>query len=463
MQNLPQSNPINVLSPLDGRYLHYSHNLRLLLSEKGLIVHRLEVEIAWILALSEAGIPELTPFSEASRIRLKNLLKFFSDKDAKHIKEIEIKTNHDVKAIEYWIKEKITGDTDLEKVAEFVHFACTSEDINSTAYALMLKRSRDQVLIPKLNRLTHKLQELSLTYASQPMLSRTHGQPASPTTLGKEFANVLSRLQRSIKTIEAVVPLAKLNGATGNYSAHVAAYPKIDWPSFSKSVLYSLELKQNQYTTQIEPHDWMAELFDSISRTNTILLDLNRDMWGYISLGYFKQKSGEKEVGSSTMPHKINPIDFENSEGNLGIANALLRHFSEKLPISRWQRDLTDSTVLRNLGPCLGYCVVAWDTCFRGLSKLEVDTRVIDNDINNHWEVLAEPIQTVMRCYGLDQPYERLKELTQGKKINKTLLHGFVRSLDIPEAPKNLLLDMEPSNYIGLAENLAKKKTTTYD
>ena len=421
------------------------------------MAHRVEVEVAWLIGLSQAGLPELPAFSEATVQKLNSLVRDFSADDADRIKAIERTTNHDVKAVEYWLKEKIKGDEALEQAGEFIHFACTSEDINNTSHALMLSRACDQVILPALHGLLEQLRALALEHAEQPMLSRTHGQPATPSTLGKEFANVSHRLARAIEAIQAVKPLAKLNGATGNYSAHLSAYPDLDWPAFSARVLEGLGLTQNTHTIQIEPHDWMAELFDAIARANTILLDLDRDVWGYISLGYFKQKLKEGEVGSSTMPHKVNPIDFENSEGNLGLANALLRHLAEKLPISRWQRDLTDSTVLRNVGVAFGYCAVAYEACAKGLGKLEVNAAAIDADLDECWEILAEPVQTVMRRYGLPEPYEQLKALTRGKGITKEALQTFVSELDLPQADKDRLLEMTPRNYLGLSMSLAKQ------
>jgi len=456
MQSNPGITLLNALSPIDGRYASRCDGLRPLLSEGGFMAHRVEVEIAWLVGLSEAGLPELTPFSEASKARLNALVSDFSEADAQRIKDIERVTNHDVKAVEYWLKEKVADSPELAQAGEFIHFACTSEDINNTSHALMLTRARDQVLLPALRQLLKALTQIAHDQAAQPMLARTHGQPATPTTLGKEFANVVARLKDAITNIENVVPLAKMNGATGNYNAHLSAYPEINWPAFSAGVLARLGLKQNPHTIQIEPHDWMAALFDAIARANTILLDLNRDVWGYISLGYFKQRLKDGEVGSSTMPHKVNPIDFENSEGNLGLANAMLRHLSEKLPISRWQRDLTDSTVLRNLGVALGYCMVAYDACSRGLGKLEVNAAAINDDLDNCWEVLAEPIQTVMRRYGLPQPYEQLKALTRGKGITQEALATFIAGLALPEDVKQRLSKMTPRSYIGLADQLAK-------
>jgi len=457
MQIADQISHLNALSPLDGRYAARGDALRGLLSEAGFMAHRVEVEVAWLVALSDAGLPELPSFSQGARARLAQLVSDFSEADAARIKDIERTTNHDVKAVEYWLKEKVAGDEELARAAEFIHFACTSEDINNTSHALMLTRARAEVVVPRLRQIADTLGDMARQYADQPLLSRTHGQPASPTTLGKEFANVAARLQRAIVAIEAVEPLAKLNGATGNYNAHLSAYPEIDWPAFSARVLGGLGLTQNRHTIQIEPHDWMAALFDAVARANVIILDLDRDIWGYVALGYFKQRLKEGEVGSSTMPHKVNPIDFENSEGNLGLANAVLRHLSEKLPVSRWQRDLTDSTVLRNLGVGLGYSLVAWDSCLRGLGKLEVNAAAIDADIDACWEVLAEPVQTVMRRYGLPQPYEQLKALTRGKGITEAALREFVSGLALPEEPKARLLAMTPRSYIGLAAGLARE------
>ena len=456
MQIADQLSQLNALSPLDGRYASRGDALRGLLSEAGFMAHRVEVEVAWLVALSDAGLPELPAFSQEARARLQQLVRDFSEADAARIKDIERVTNHDVKAVEYWLKEKVADHAELAAAAEFIHFACTSEDINNTSHALMLSRARSEVVLPRLREIAAKLNDMAVAQADQPMLSRTHGQPASPTTLGKEFANVAARLNRAIAAVEAVEPLAKLNGATGNYNAHLSAYPEIDWPAFSQRVLAGLGLTQNRHTIQIEPHDWMSALFDAITRANIIVLDLDRDIWGYVALGYFKQRLKEGEVGSSTMPHKVNPIDFENSEGNLGLANAVLRHLADKLPISRWQRDLTDSTVLRNLGVGLGYCLVAWDACMRGLGKLEVNTAAIDADIDACWEVLAEPVQTVMRRYGLPQPYEQLKALTRGKGITEEALREFIQGLALPEEPKARLLAMTPRSYIGLAAELAR-------
>jgi len=445
------------LCPLDGRYAAQAQALRQTLSEAGFMRHRVEVEVAWLIGLSDAGLPELAAFSQDARAVLRALVENFSVEDAARIKAIERTTNHDVKAVEYWLKEKVADHAALAQAAEFIHFACTSEDINNTAHALMLKRARETVLLPGLQALHDRLAALARAHADQAMLARTHGQPASPTTLGKEFANVAARLRRAMDAIRVVTPLAKLNGATGNYNAHVAAYPEIDWPAFSARVLSTLGLEQNTHTIQIEPHDWMAGFFDAVTRANTILLDLNRDVWGYISLGYFKQRVKDGEVGSSTMPHKVNPIDFENSEGNLGLANALLTHLAQKLPISRWQRDLTDSTVLRNMGVALGYAVVAWGACLRGLDKLELNAAAIDADIDACWEVLAEPVQTVMRRYGLPQPYEQLKALTRGRGIDAQSLRTFIEGLDLPEPAKAALLALTPRSYVGLAGALARQ------
>jgi adenylosuccinate lyase len=418
--------------------------------------HRVKVEIAWLIALSEAGFAELKPFSEQAKKLLNQLGTDFSEEDAARIKAIEATTNHDVKAVEYWLKEKVSHLPELIAAAEFIHFACTSEDINNTSHGMMLKAARDNVMLPALDDIIAKLTELAHENAALPMMSRTHGQPASPTTLGKEIANVVARLQGARQRIASVAILGKMNGAVGNYNAHLSAYPSFDWPSFSRKVIEQrLGLTFNPYTIQIEPHDYMADLFDAFARTNTILLDLNRDIWGYISLGYFKQRTKAGEIGSSTMPHKVNPIDFENSEGNLGMANAVLKHMAEKLPVSRWQRDLTDSTVLRNIGVGLGYALLAYDSCLRGLNKLEVNATKIAEDLDQSWEVLAEPVQTVMRRYGIENPYEQLKELTRGKGISKDALQEFITKLAIPQEAKDLLLAMTPASYVGLAEKLA--------
>jgi adenylosuccinate lyase len=449
---------LSALSPLDGRYATKTDKLRPILSEAGFMHHRVKVEIAWLQALSSAGFAEIKPFSASANALLNKLAAEFTEADAERIKAIEAVTNHDVKAVEYWLKEQVKDVPELVAASEFIHFACTSEDINNTSHGMMLKAARDSVVLPALKGLIAKLTELAHTNADVPMMSRTHGQPASPTTLGKEIANVVARLQRAEKRIAAVEILGKMNGAVGNYNAHLSAYPTFNWEAFSKEVIEKrLGLVFNPYTIQIEPHDYMAELFDAIARTNTILLDLNRDIWGYISLGYFKQRTKAGEIGSSTMPHKVNPIDFENSEGNLGMANAVLKHMAEKLPLSRWQRDLTDSTVLRNIGVGLGYTVLAYDSCLRGLNKLEVNPARMAEDLDNTWEVLAEPVQTVMRRYGIENPYEQLKELTRGKGISKDALRVFINGLAIPAEAKTLLLEMTPANYIGIAAELARK------
>jgi adenylosuccinate lyase len=448
---------LSALSPLDGRYAAKTDKLRPILSEAGFMHHRVKVEIAWLQALAQAGFAELKPFSPEASALLDKLAADFSEADAARIKEIEAVTNHDVKAVEYWLKEQVKDVPELVAASEFIHFACTSEDINNTSHGMMLKAARDGVILPSLQALIAKLTEIAHVNAALPMLSRTHGQTASPTTLGKEFANVVARLQRAVKRIADVEILGKMNGAVGNYNAHLSAYPSFDWPAFSKDVIEQrLGLTFNPYTIQIEPHDYMAEMFDAIARTNTILLDLNRDIWTYVSLGYFKQKLKAGEIGSSTMPHKVNPIDFENSEGNLGLANAMLRHMADKLPVSRMQRDLTDSTVLRNIGVGFGYALLAYDSCLRGLNKLEVNPQRLAADLDANWEVLAEPVQTVMRRYGIENPYEQLKELTRGKGITREALQEFINGLALPQEAKDLMLGMTPANYIGLAAQLAK-------
>ena len=454
---------LNALSPLDGRYATKTDALRPLLSEAGFMRRRVQVEVAWLVALSDLGLDALAPLSADTRGWLAALVDRFGDDDAARIKAIEAVTNHDVKAVEYWMKESIARApqavaAELTKASEFIHFACTSEDINNTSHGLMFGAARDEVLLPALARIRERLVVLAHDHAGVAMLSRTHGQTASPTTMGKEMANVAARLGRALDRIAKVEILGKMNGAVGNYNAHLAAYPDTDWAAVSRRVVErDLGLVFNPYTIQIEPHDWMAELFDAIARANTIVLDLDRDVWGYISLGYFKQRVKAGEVGSSTMPHKVNPIDFENSEGNLGLANALLRHLSEKLPVSRWQRDLTDSTVLRNVGTAFGYCVVAWDACLRGLSKLELDSERIARDLDDAWEVLAEPVQTVMRRHGLESPYEQLKALTRGTGIGRESLRAFIETLAIPEPDKSRLLAMTPASYIGDAAGLAER------
>ncbi len=453
---------ISALSPLDGRYANKLASLRPLMSEQGYMHRRVQVEVAWFITLSDAGFAEFKPLSPGARTYLLGLVKNFSEADGNAIKEIEKTTNHDVKAVEYWIKSKFEARPELEKASEFVHFACTSEDINNTSHALQLRAARDVVLLPALDKLLLKLRDMARTYADVPMLSRTHGQTASPTTVGKEIANVVVRLQTACDRIAAVKILGKMNGAVGNYNAHLSAWPDFDWEAFSKKVIETPEplglgLTFQPYSIQIEPHDYMAELFDAIARANTILVDWSRDVWGYVSLGYFKQRLREGEVGSSTMPHKVNPIDFENAEGNLGLANALLRHMSEKLPISRWQRDLTDSTVLRNMGVAIGYAVLAYQSLATGLGKLEINETALAADLDASWEVLAEPIQTVMRRYGLPQPYEQLKKFTRGEAMTRELMQGFIMKLDIPEAEKQRLLAMTPANYTGKAAELAKR------
>ncbi|WP_297753756.1 adenylosuccinate lyase [Hydrogenophaga sp.] len=453
---------ISALSPLDGRYAARLAPLRPFMSEQGYMHRRVQVEIAWFIALSDAGLAEFKPLSPGARTYLLGLVKNFSEADGQAIKEIEKVTNHDVKAVEYWIKSKFEARPELEKAAEFVHFACTSEDINNTSHALQLKGGRDAVLLPALDAVIAKLREMAHAHAAVPMLSRTHGQTASPTTVGKEIANVVVRLSTAREKIAQVKLLGKMNGAVGNYNAHLSAWPEFDWEAFSRNVVETPEplglgLTFQPYSIQIEPHDYMAELFDAVARTNTILVDLARDIWGYVSLGYFKQRLKAGEIGSSTMPHKVNPIDFENAEGNLGLSNALLRHLSEKLPVSRWQRDLTDSTVLRNMGVALGYAVLAYHSLGVGLGKLEINEEAIAADLDASWEVLAEPIQTVMRRYGVPGAYEKLKEVTRGKTVTAEALHALIRTLEIPEAEKDRLLAMTPASYVGKATELARR------
>ena len=456
--------PLIALSPLDGRYAAKVDELRPFLSESGFMKHRVEVEVAWLMGLSELGLGELPVFSAKARARLRAWVTDFSAGDALRIKDIESVTNHDVKAVEYWLKEKAAAEKDLPELhaaAEFIHFACTSEDINNTSHALMLRDARANVMRPAMQSLIDRLGAMIEHTAGLPMLSRTHGQTASPTTLGKELANVRQRLRIARDAFLAVAPRAKMNGAVGNYNAHLAAGPDIDWPGFSRRVVEGLGLEFSSHTIQIEPHDWMAAYFDALARFNTILVDLSRDLWGYISLGYFRQRLKEGEVGSSTMPHKVNPIDFENAEGNLGIANALLRHLSDKLPVSRWQRDLTDSTVLRNLGVALGHSLLAYDSALKGLGKLEINPARLAQDLDQAWEVLAEPIQTVMRRYGLPQPYEQLKALTRGQGMTEASMRQFIGSLELPKADKERLLALTPASYIGLAERLAREELKT--
>ena len=454
--------PIDAISPLDGRYADKVAALRPLMSELGYMQRRVQVEVAWFIGLSDAGFAQFKPLSTGARKYLLGLVKNFSVADGQAIKEIEKTTNHDVKAVEYWLKSKFEARPELLAAAEFVHFACTSEDINNTSHALQLRAARGIVLLPQLDRLVLTLRDMAHAYADVPMLSRTHGQTASPTTVGKEIANVVVRLQSACERIASVKIMGKMNGAVGNYNAHLSAWPEFDWEAFARRVVeepepLGLGLVFQPYSIQIEPHDYMAELFDAVARTNTILIDWSRDVWGYVSLGYFKQKLRAGEVGSSTMPHKVNPIDFENAEGNLGLSNAMLRHLSEKLPISRWQRDLTDSTVLRNMGVALGYALLAYQSLQNGLGKLEINQAAIAADLDNAWEVLAEPIQTVMRRYGLPQPYEQLKAFTRGAAMTRELMQGFIAGLDIPEDEKQRLLAMTPGSYTGKAAELARR------
>ena len=450
---------LTALSPLDGRYQSKVAALRPLFSEFALIRYRVVVEIEWLKALSRSpAITEVALFSAETFTQLDGLIANFCLEEAEAVKAIETRTNHDVKAIEYWLKERLSGNQEVLQACEFIHFACTSEDINNLSHALMLKQARETVIVPAINAIIAKLRQLAHEHAALPMLSHTHGQPASPSTLGKEMANVVARLERQMEAVHTVAMLGKFNGAVGNYNAHLSAYPEVDWEAHNRAFVEGLGLSFNPYTIQIEPHDYMASLFDAISRINTVLLDLNRDIWGYISLGYFKQKVKKDEVGSSTMPHKVNPIDFENSEGNLGLANAVLRHLADKLPVSRWQRDLTDSTVLRNMGVGLGYALLAYEACLRGLNKLEANPTQLHADLEQSWDVLAEPIQTVMRRYGIPNPYEQLKELTRGKGgISKEALQTFIQGLAIPATAKAELLAMTPHNYLGKAVELAQR------
>jgi adenylosuccinate lyase len=449
---------LTALSPLDGRYQDKVTGLRDHFSEHGLIRNRVRVEVAWLQALAASPeLAEIAPFSPATVAELDSIVAQFDEAASAGVKEEEATTNHDVKALEYWLKKRLGHNAEVMKVSEFIHFACTSEDINNTSHALMLKAGRDEVLLPALDGVIARLRELAHQHAALPMLSRTHGQPASPTTLGKEMANIAARLLRARGKIAAVALTAKFNGAVGNYNAHLAAWPTLDWEAFNRRFIESLGLEFNPYTIQIEPHDAMAELFDAIARANTILIDACRDIWMYVSLGYFKQKLKEGEVGSSTMPHKVNPIDFENAEGNFGVANAVLRHFSEKLPVSRMQRDLTDSTVLRNMGVGFGHSVLALASLLRGLGKLEADPARLAADLDACWEVLAEPVQTVMRRFGIPKPYEKLKELTRGKGITRAALHEFIATLAIPPSERDRLLAMTPGSYVGKAIELAQQ------
>jgi adenylosuccinate lyase len=449
---------LTMLCPLDGRYAAKVDALRSQFSEYGLIRRRLQVEIEWLKALAfEPHFAEIPAFSAAAVAELDALAATFSPLEAAEVKAIEATTNHDVKALEYWIKDKTQGNAEIARVGEFIHFACTSEDINNLSHALMLQAARDETLLPMLDALIARLRDLAHELADTPMMSRTHGQPATPSTMGKELANMVHRLKRARSCIAGVRLAGKINGAVGNYNAHLAAYPDFDWESFARRFVERLGLEFNPYTIQIEPHDAMAELYDAFARANTLLIDVNRDIWGYISLGYFRQKLKTGEVGSSTMPHKVNPIDFENSEGNLGLANAILKHLSEKLPISRWQRDLTDSTVLRNMGVGLGYALLGYDALLRGLGKLEVNAQAMRDDLEANWELLAEPIQTVMRRYGVAQPYEKLKALTRGARVSPEAMRAFIQNLEIPAAAKAELLRLTPWDYTGKAAELARR------
>lgn len=450
-------NKLNALSPVDGRYASKVDELRPIFSEFGLIKARVTVEVRWLQALSDhPEILEVNPFSDDTHAVLDAIVSNFSQHDAARVKTIESTTNHDVKAVEYFLKEKIADNAELLAVSEFIHFACTSEDINNLSYALMLKEGRDEVIGTAIAAVIDDIKSKAIDYAAAPLLSRTHGQTASPSTMGKEFANVVARLERQLLQLEDVDIMGKINGAVGNYNAHCSAYPNIDWPAFAEQFVESLGLTFNSYTIQIEPHDYIAEYFHVLARINTILIDFSRDVWGYISVGYFKQKTVAGEVGSSTMPHKVNPIDFENAEGNFGIANALMNHFAEKLPISRWQRDLTDSTVLRNLGTCLAHSLIGFKSLQKGVSKLEINEAKLLADLDANWEVLAEPIQTVMRRYGIEKPYEKLKELTRGQGIDQASMQAFIKTLDMPDEAKQQLLAMTPASYTGYAEQLAK-------
>ncbi|UTP72444.1 adenylosuccinate lyase [Alteromonas sp. LMIT006] len=446
---------LTALSPVDGRYASKTNELREYFSEFGLLKYRVIVEVRWLQRLAEtAEIKEVPAFSAQANEHLNQIVSSFSEDDAQHIKDIEKTTNHDVKAVEYFLKEQVANIPELNAVSEFIHFACTSEDINNLSHALMLKEARDEVILPYMDKLINALRELSKEYRSIPMMARTHGQPASPTTMGKEMANVMVRLQRQRNQVAQVSVLGKINGAVGNYNAHLSAYPDVNWHALSEQFVTSLGITWNAYTTQIEPHDYIAELFDAVARFNTILLDFDRDVWGYIALGHFKQKTIAGEIGSSTMPHKVNPIDFENSEGNLGIANALFAHLATKLPVSRWQRDLTDSTVLRNLGVGMGYSLIAYQASLKGISKLEVNEASLLAELDDNWELLAEPVQTVMRRYGIEKPYEKLKELTRGKKVNADIMADFIDGLELPDSVKAELKTLTPASYIGDAIRL---------
>ena len=449
---------LTAVSPVDGRYGSKTAILRDIFSEFGLIKFRVQVEVRWLQKLAQTdGIAEVPAFSADANAHLDAIVTNFNEADAQRVKDIEATTNHDVKAVEYFLKEKVADNAELNAVSEFIHFACTSEDINNLSHALMLATAKNQVILPYCNRIVDAIKEKAIEYKTMPMMSRTHGQPASPTTLGKEMANVVARLQRQVKQIEATEQLGKTNGAVGNYNAHLSAYPEVNWQGFAEEFVTSLGVTFNPFTTQIEPHDYIAELFDAIARFNTILLDFDRDVWGYICLGHFKQKTIAGEIGSSTMPHKVNPIDFENSEGNLGLANAIFDHLAAKLPVSRWQRDLTDSTVLRNLGVAIGYSVIAYESSLKGISKLEANEENMLKDLDSNWEVLAEPIQTVMRRYAIEKPYEKLKELTRGKRVDGPGMSQFIDTLALPEAVKNELKAMTPASYIGQAIELVDK------
>jgi len=448
---------LTAISPIDGRYGSKTDSLRPIFSEYGLIRHRVIVEIRWLQALAaHGGIKEVPETGTHANRVLNDIIENFSEQDAQRVKNIERTTNHDVKAVEYFLKEKITGNAELEAVSEFIHFACTSEDINNLAYALMLREARSQSLLPLLDDVIKAISGLAHQYAEQPMLSRTHGQTATPTTVGKEMANVSARLHRQREQFAAIPMLGKMNGAVGNYNAHLVAYPDIDWPAFSRQFISDLGLDINPYTTQIEPHDYMAEQFDALARYNTVLIDFCRDVWAYISLGYFKQKTIAGEVGSSTMPHKVNPIDFENAEGNLGIANALFSHFGAKLPVSRWQRDLSDSTVLRNIGVAVGHSVIAYESCLKGIGKLQLNEARTADDLDNSWEVLAEALQTVMRRYGIEKPYEKLKDLTRNQDVSRATLKEFIDTLDLPDSVKKELSGLTPATYTGNASDQAR-------
>tara|TARA_B110000483_G_C18206116_1_gene547729 strand:+ start:3549 stop:4931 length:1383 start_codon:yes stop_codon:yes gene_type:complete len=453
------SSALTAISPIDGRYQSKTQSLAQFFSEYALIKYRVIVEIEWLKSLSESkDLKEIQGISKSSVNKLNSLVQNFSLDDALAVKKIEETTNHDVKAVEYWLRQVLKAEEDINPITPFIHFACTSEDINNLSYTLMLKGARDQVLIPKIDTIISNLADLSLKYAKIPMLSRTHGQPASPTTLGKELANTVYRLERQMASLARTTLQGKMNGAVGNFNAHLSAYPDYDWEAHSNNVIQGLGLDPIPYTTQIEPHDGIAEVFDCLMRINTILIDLNRDLWGYISIGYFKQKVKAGEIGSSTMPHKVNPIDFENSEGNLGLSNAVLNHLSRKLPISRWQRDLTDSTVLRNMGVGLGYALLAYDSCLKGLSKLDINLNKLNEDLEQCWDVLAEPVQTVMKKYGIENAYEQLKDLTRGQGgITKSGLHNFIATLNIPDDAKQRLLNLTPQSYTGIAQQLAQK------